>query len=219
MIETKMIREQYKDDYIELQKQWRKHSKELFLVGKLVYWAYWVSKYAEKCKDVEERQHLFSLKNKAMLLLAKSKHTQIRKYVPEVNKKLCRQHYKIMKSKHRNICWFLDAYKQDLLECESCQMGEEQYYNLYSLAIIDNLEKEKKKLLYIFYNPYLLLSEQFPVLEELKSVKHFNGKEYGTIRASGKGTVDLDLEDGFSVKLIVKKFNQNYEELREYFSA
>jgi hypothetical protein len=213
MIEKTATIEEYRHDYIELQKQWRKHSKELFLVGKLAYWTYWISKYAERSYN-EERQQLYALKHKGFLLLAKSKYTQLRKYVPEITNKLCRSHYKIMKSKKRNTHWFLDTYRQSLLECEDCQKGQEHYYSLYSLAVLDDVGEGDKHILFVLYVPYLLFNESLPTLEELRPVKFYRS-EFGRIRVSKQD--NWKLNNVFSLKTIIKKFNQNYEELHQYF--
>lgn len=208
---TKTLIEEYKNYYHELQKEWKSRDKELLLVGRLAYWTYWISKYAENSKGKEERSKLFNLKRNGLLLLTQSKYTQIRRHVPEVHRKLCYKHSHKRNRKNGYIGWFLDRYQDELKNCEKCKKNEEHYYSLYSVAILNGIGDEEKKPIFIFYSPYRLLKEQFPPLEELRSVKKYNGRE--------RGIKNINLGDGFSVKLCVKKFIQNYEELQQYLAA
>src|SRR6478752_3075409 len=184
----------YKEDYLTLQKTWRKESEELFLVGKLAYWTYWLSYYAAN-KSEEKREELFAIKRKGMQLLSQSQYTQLRKNI--------------------NVHHFLNRNQEFLQACENCKKREEHFYTLYSLAVLDQYGEKDKRPLFIMYIPYDLMKGIFPALETLESVKVYKKREFGKIRVDGKQ--NWNLEPVFSIKLIKKKFEQSYEALQNYF--
>ncbi|MED4213446.1 hypothetical protein P4662_29965 [Priestia megaterium] len=204
----------YKEDYLTLQKKWRKESEELFLVGKLAYWTYWLSYYAAN-KSEEKREELFAIKRKGMQLLSQSQYTQLRKYIPGFSNKLCYRHYGMMKRKNVNVHHFLNRNQEHLQACENCKKREEHFYTLYSLAVLDQYGENDKRPLFIMYIPYDLMKGIFPALETLESVKVYPQREYGKIRVDRKQ--NSNLEPVFSIKLIKKKFEQSYKALQNYF--
>ena len=204
----------YKEDYLTLQKQWRKESEELFLVGKLAYWTYWLSYYAVNKRE-EKQDELYAIKRKGMQLLHQSQYTQLRKYIPDFSNKLCYRHYSMMKRKNINVHHFLNRYQEHLQACENCKKGEEHFFTLYSLAILDQYGESDKRLLFIMYIPYPLMKDTFPALEALEPVKRYKQREFGKIRVDREQ--NWNLEPVFSIKLIKKKFEQSYEALQNYF--
>lgn len=213
---NKTTNEIYKDLYKELQKDWKKESKELMVVSRLAYWTFWISKLAESSKDKEERKQLFALKAKGLILLSKSEYVQLRKYIPPFHKKMCWEH----SNKQRKT---LPAHKyivqkaHQLNNCPKCQNGEEYYFSIYSIAVLNKKEDvENRKPLFIMNAPYGLLKNDLPDIDSLESVKYFNGSEY-LIHEVGKPMVTKVNKNAFSKEMILKYFNKNYKTVSEYY--
>ena len=81
------LRRKYATGYKSLQKEWVKESKELLYVGRLAYWTYWVSKWAESSFKMKEVDELNALKKNAFKVLLKSAYSQLKKYCPRFSKK------------------------------------------------------------------------------------------------------------------------------------
>lgn len=82
------LRRKYATGYKSLQKEWVKESKELLYVGRLAYWTYWVSKWAESSFKMKEVDELNALKKNAFKVLLKSAYSQLKKYCPRFSEKM-----------------------------------------------------------------------------------------------------------------------------------
>jgi len=202
----------------ELQAEWAKKDKELLLTGTLAYWTYWLSKHAEKTGNQEEKNNLFSLKKNGLLLLTKSNYVQIRKFIPTHHKKLCYSHSKMQKKRKMNAHQFLSKNELLIGKCPECQNGQEHYFSLYSLALLNEIEDiENRKPYFIMFMPYVQASHELPGLDSLKSVKRYSGGELCTIRPNQKAyKVDLKM---FSPVEILEHYIKSYNDLMVYFKV
>lgn len=204
----------YKDYYLKLQKDWLSKDKELYLVGKLSYWCFWLSKHAEVTTDKEQKKKLFKVKTKIITLLSRSKYIKIKKYIPPITSKLCRKHIHFMIKDKVSLHNYLFQRKKQILKCEKCKSGEENYYILYSIALLNHYDPEQdRKPYFIFYSPYNLLKDILPPLENLDEVKFFKG-EYGLVQENRL----IDLSEGFSLSLITKKVKESYNEYKVFLN-
>ncbi|UOR14089.1 hypothetical protein [Halobacillus amylolyticus] len=210
------IKAQYEKDYEAFKKEWSEEDEELMCAGQLSYWVYWLSQSAEEERDFDKKNKLFTLKHNCMVLLKKSRYTQLRKYQPkkEVNTKLCDGHRKIIKDEGHNIHWYLHNRKEEILTCPNCQKMNKgkysNYYSLFSLAILNG----DSKILYIFYAPYPVMKKSFPPLRNLRSVKRYRGNEFGRIRINSQD--NKKLENIFSVEDIIQEVTKSYDQLAKH---
>lgn len=211
-IERPITQQEYIYGYEALQSNWKTQDEELLLTGKLAYWTYWISKLAEKTKNAQERTGLFTLKRNGLLLLSKSSYVQIRKYVPVHNKKLCVFHTRQTKG---NTHQFLFKKRKVIQECPECQNGQEHYFSLYSVAVLNEIEDtDTRKPLFIMYIPYNQLKDEFPNLDSLENVKKYYGTELCTIDIDKKVYNPKKLS--FGIELLVQNFSQTYNDLLDY---
>jgi|tagenome__1003787_1003787.scaffolds.fasta_scaffold20711543_1 hypothetical protein len=212
------IKKEYVEGYKALQAKWKKKDKELVLVGRLAYWVYWLSKLAEGSNNPEERKQLFTLKANGLILLAKSDYVQIRKFVPKFHKYLCKKHRSSMCKKGINPHVFISSNCKTLESCPECQKGEDHYYSLYSVALLDEKEDlDGRKPLFVMYTPYKVLKDRLPNLDSLKSVKKHYGNEMCTVDID-KRVYQLNTQT-FSSEMVFKYFSKNYESLSEYLKV
>lgn len=212
------IKKEYVEGYKALQAEWKKKDKELVLVGRLAYWVYWLSKLAESSNNPEERKQLFTLKANGLTLLAKSDYVQIRKFVPEFHKYLCKKHRSFMNKKRINPHVFISRNSKIFESCPECQNGEDYYYSLYSVALLNEREDlDGRKPLFVMYSPYKALKDRLPNLDSLKNVKKYYGKEMCTVDID-KPVYRLNTQ-AFSSEMVFKYFSKNYESLSEYLKV
>jgi hypothetical protein len=215
ILETKQA---YVEGYKALQANWKKKDKELLLVGRLAYWTYWLSKLAEASNNTAEKAALFNLKRNGLILLAKSDYVQIRKYIPEVHKKLCGKHAGIMRTRKIPPHKFIYRNWKYIAECPKCQEGMEHYYSLYSIAVLnEKMDIEGREPIFIMSIPYPIIKDEFPDLDSLESVKKYYGTETCTVDISKKVS-SLD-EKAFSLDLVSKYFTKNHNELAQFLET
>lgn len=208
-------KQRYVAGYKLLQAEWKKKDKELLLVGRLAYWTYWISKFAENSTNNQEKSALFQLKANALALLIKSKYVQIRKYVPEHHKRICYNHYEKMKKSGTNPHVYLRKNLDSIQECKKCKKsGVRHFFSLYSIAVLNEKEnREGRKPYFVFYAPYLKLQKTLPDLDSLESVKFYSGSEMVTIDKDER-VREVDL-NALKLEMIVQYYTKNYNALSE----
>ncbi len=94
-----------------------------------------------------------------------------------------------------------------------------RFYNepVYILTVLDKKsDDENRNILFEMHMPYLKLRDEFPDLESLESVNHFNGTEIITVDVD---QLERKVEtNAFSKKLVLHYFKKNYKQLRDYFA-
>lgn len=206
---------QYLTGYKQMQQEWKAKGKELLLAGRLAYWTFWLSKFAEDSDNNQEKATLFQLKANALALLAKSRFVQIRKFVPEHHKRICYKHYEQMKKSGVNTHFYLSKNLVNLHECKKCKKsGKKHYFSLYSIAVLNTDEEIEGRIPYfVLYAPYLKLRDTLPELDTLESVKYYSGTEMTTIDKDERvREVDLDV---LKIELVIQYYMKNYNALSE----
>lgn len=219
MTTTIDVKQPYVTGYKKLQAEWKKKDKELLLVGRLAYWTYWISKFAENSTNSHEKMSLFQLKTNALTLLIKSEFVQIKKYVPEHHKRLCYKHYERMKKFGTNPHSYLRMYINEIEECTKCKKsGVKHFFSLYSIAILNEKENIKGRIPYfVMYAPYLTLKDTLPELDTLDNIKYYSGSEMATIDKDEQvRNVELD---SFNLDLVVQYYMKNFNALSAFLNT